>query len=79
MKHKNSAKHPGRKSPPVGPIPDPHGVRRGKSLLELIAEQGVKPVENVEDLAAPPGSLWRDDAELDEFLAEVRGRRRQEG
>jgi hypothetical protein len=70
---------------PRGPVdrpmlaPDPYGLREGKSLQDLIAEQGVLPCRSVEDLAAPPGSLWRSDAELDQFLADLRRRRQQGG
>jgi len=78
MNRKNAVKPAKNTSVPSRPDLDSHRLRQGKNLQDLIAEQGIKPVENLEDMAAPPGSLWRDDAELEAFLTELR-RRRQEG
>jgi hypothetical protein len=57
-----------------GPASDPFGFWKTKAV-----EQGAKPVAKVEDLTAPPGSLWRDDREFDEFLAWLRANRQERG
>ena len=46
----------------------PAGFWRTKTTEELAAEQGVKPVENIDDLR---GGFWPEDESIDEFLEEV--------
>jgi len=45
---------------------------RSPSVEELARQQGVRPVESVEDMQA---DLWDSDEELEEFLADVRASR----
>lgn len=49
-----------------------------KTIDELAAEQGIKPVERLEEVLGQGSDLWRDDAELESFLAAVRESRRKE-
>ena len=53
----------------------PAGFWRTKTTEELAAEQGVKPVENIDDLR---GGFWPEDESIDEFLEEVYRLRREE-
>ena len=60
----------------------PEGVAdfwRPKKLEELAAEQGVKPIDNPQELMGPGSDLWADDAEFEEFLAWLRESRRTGG
>ena len=50
-----------------------------KSLEELAAEQGVRPVKRLEQVLGKGAELWTDDAELDAFLGALRERRRKGG
>jgi hypothetical protein len=59
----------------VNPSSKDSGFWRSKSVEELAAEQGVKPIENVDDLS---GDFWPADESADEFLAWLR-QLRQEG
>ncbi len=43
-------------------------------LQQLMAEQGVKPVERLEDLL---GDFWPEDESIDDFIAAVRRWRRE--
>lgn len=54
--------------------PGQHTDRRTKSLSlsELVRIQDAVPVKNLGELAAP---VWDSDAELDEFLADLRASR----
>jgi hypothetical protein len=45
---------------------------RSVSVAELARQQGVRPVEKVEDMHA---DLWDSDEELEEFLADVHASR----
>jgi hypothetical protein len=47
---------------------------RHKSIEELAAEKGVKPVTNPEELR---GDFWPEDESIDDFLAWLRELRRQ--
>jgi hypothetical protein len=49
-------------------LPDARTV----SVEELARQQGVKPVESLDDMRA---DVWDSDEELDEFLADVRASR----
>jgi hypothetical protein len=48
---------------------------KSKTLEELAAEQGIRPVENLDEVLGQGTDLWRDDAELEAFLAALRERR----
>jgi excisionase family DNA binding protein len=48
-------------------------IRPAKTLAALAAEQGVRPLADAEELAAP--NLWRSDAELAGFIAMTRAER----
>ena len=39
------------------------------SIEELVAQQGVKPIENIDDLK---GDFWPEDESVDDFIAAVR-------
>jgi hypothetical protein len=60
---------------PPPPPPQPGGFWQHKSLEELAAEQGVRPVE---DLGALRADFWPADESADAVMAQVR-RWRQEG
>jgi hypothetical protein len=45
---------------------------KSKTLEELAAEQGIHPVENLDEVLGQGADLWRDDAELETFLAALR-------
>ena len=53
--------------------PDPFW--QAKSLDELAEEQGVRPVERMEDVFGRGASLWDSDEEFEEFLAGIEERR----
>jgi hypothetical protein len=55
------------------------GSERPRSLDELIAEQGVKPLERFEDLFGAGADLWSDEAEFEQFLESIRESRRTGG
>jgi hypothetical protein len=59
-------------------MPTKSQVRRdfwnSKSLDQLAAEQGVKPVENPDDLK---GDFWPEDESIDDFLVWLRALRRE--
>jgi len=48
-----------------------------KTLEQLAAEQGVHAIERLEEVLGKGADLWRDDAELDSFLAALREQRRK--
>lgn len=54
-----------------GLLPGP----RPRSVEELAREQGVRPVQSLDDMRA---DLWDTDEELDEFLGEVRAARQRD-
>ena len=75
---------PSRVSRPLRPVkprqPASHSdFWKTKSLEELAAEQGVPPIERLEDVLGQGAGLWSDDAELESFLAALRERRRKGG
>jgi hypothetical protein len=45
---------------------------KSKTLEELAAEQGIRPVEDLDEVLGQGTDLWRDDAELEAFLAALR-------
>jgi hypothetical protein len=47
-----------------------------KSLKELAAEQGVKPITSIDELR---GDFWPDDESIDEFVKTIRRWRREGG
>jgi hypothetical protein len=49
---------------------------RTKSLEQLAAEQGVRPVVRVEELMGHGAELWADDAEFERFMTWLRECRR---
>jgi hypothetical protein len=55
------------------PVPDEHDADVPLTGDELAARQGVLPVTSIEDLRA---DVWKDDAEVDEFIEDVRRARR---
>jgi hypothetical protein len=70
-------KHPALRQPT--PLPSVADFWNPKTLEELVAEQGVRPIQRLEDVLGQGAGLWRDDAELDAFLAELRQRRQTGG
>jgi len=48
-----------------------------KTLAELTAEQGIQPIERLEEVLGQGAKLWQDDAEFEEFLAQIREARRR--
>lgn len=48
-----------------------------KDLEQLAAEQGVRPIERLEEVLGQGADLWRDDAALESFLAVLREHRRK--
>lgn len=50
---------------------------RHKSLDELIAEQGIQPIEDFQRLLDEVGDLWPEDESVDDFLAWLRQTRRE--
>lgn len=48
-----------------------------KSAEEIAREQGIRPVENVEEILGKGQDLWKSDEELDRFLADLRDLRQQ--
>ena len=54
-------------------------AERLAALEKLAAEQGVKPIDNPEELLGKGSDLWADDAEFEEFLAWLRESRRTGG
>jgi hypothetical protein len=54
-------------------------AERPRPLDELIAEQGVKPLERFEDLFGAGADLWSDEAEFEHFLEGLRESRRTGG
>jgi hypothetical protein len=73
-----SAKPP-RASPPKQQRPPEADFWRAKSLEELAAQQGVRPVKWLEEVLGQGADLWTDDADLDAFLRALRERRRRGG
>ena len=50
-----------------------------KTLEELIAEQGVRPIGQLEEILGRGADLWRDDVEFELFLTALRERRQKGG
>ena len=50
-----------------------------KTIEELAAEQGVHPVDQFNALLGKGKTLWKDDAEFEEFLAGIYERRKNGG
>jgi hypothetical protein len=48
-----------------------------KSIEDLAAEQGVRPINQLEEVLGKGANLWKDDSDLDEFLAGIRERRQK--
>jgi hypothetical protein len=55
------------------PLPDDRDSDAPLTAEQLAALQGVRPVARIEDLQA---DIWEDDAEVDEFIEDVRRARR---
>ena len=53
------------------------GFWREKTIEELAAEQGIRPVERLEDILGRGADLWDDDEDFERFLKGIRERRRQ--
>ena len=51
---------------------------REKSIEELAAEQGVRPVERIEDILGRGADLWDSDEDFEQFLKGIYERRRQD-
>ncbi len=60
-------------------LPVPTDFWKPTSLEKMADEQGGKPIQRLEEVLGGGGDLWRSDAELDEFLARLRERRRKGG
>ncbi len=70
----------GPKHPATPPLPlDSSGFWDSKAPTEVTAGEEGQSVMKIEDLAAPPGSLWRDDQEFDQFLGWLRATRQERG
>jgi hypothetical protein len=69
-----------RKRTPVAPapeaLPEASAFWKPKTLLELAAEQDVRPVERLEQVLGQGADLWANDEELDAFLQQIRAGRR---
>jgi hypothetical protein len=50
-------------------IPAPPPVLDSPTIAELAAEQGVKPIEDIDELV---GDFWPEEESADEFLATLR-------
>lgn len=48
-----------------------------KTLEELAAEQGVHPIERLEEILGRGANLWRDEAEWEAFLSALRESRQK--
>ena len=58
----------------MGLDPDkiPHAPPGFKTAEELATEQGIKPIENFDEIVGQGADLWADDAEFEEFLRYLR-------
>jgi hypothetical protein len=69
-----------RKRAPIVPapesLPEASAFWKPKTLLERAAEQGVRPVERLEQVLGQGADLWTNDEELDAFLEQIRAGRR---
>jgi hypothetical protein len=63
---------------PKPPIASPD-FWKSKTLDELIAEQGVKPLARFEDLFGAGADLWDDDEDFERFMEYLRESRRTGG
>lgn len=52
------------------------GFWKEKTVEELAAEQGITLPQRIEDLLGAGKDLWKDDAELDAFLEDIRRQRK---
>jgi hypothetical protein len=61
------------------PIPTPasRSFWKKKSIEQLAAEQGVRPLENVDELFGAAANLWADDADFEEFMKGIAARRHE--
>jgi hypothetical protein len=75
----NKSSHASRRSSRGAPAPKgpPMDFWEAKTLEQLAAEQGVHAIERLEEVLGKGADLWRDDAELDSFLAALREQRRK--
>jgi hypothetical protein len=62
---------PPMKKPPVD-------FWESKTLEELAAEQGVHPIERLEEVLGRGADLWRDEAEWEAFLSALQESRQKE-
>lgn len=53
------------------------GFWREKTIEELAAEQGVRPVERLEDILGRHADLWESDEEFEAFVSGIYERRRR--
>lgn len=72
-KTRTTVRKPVKSSPRAKPLA---AGWKTKSPAELIAEQGVKPVESLKDLMGQGHDLWRTDEEFEQFLQWLRDSRR---
>ena len=65
--------------PSVDPVSqqDAAGFWRPKNLDELIAEQGVQPIEDFQGFLDEIGDVWPEEESADEFIAWLRRSRRE--
>lgn len=56
---------------------DTSGFWRHKSLDELIAEQGVQPIDDFQGFLDEIGDVWPQEESVDEFIAWLRQLRRE--
>lgn len=66
------------------PAPSAHPTKEhsmdfwtAKTLEELAAEQGVHPIERLEEILGRGANLWRDEAEWEAFLSALRESRQK--
>ena len=50
---------------------------QSKTLEQLAAEQGIRPIARLEEVLGRTGELWKDDADVDAFLLALRERRQK--
>jgi len=49
-----------------------------KTLDQLVAEQGVEPIQRLDEILGAGAGLWEDDREFEEFLRGIYQRRKEE-
>ena len=61
--------------PPIASATSSGDFWQEKTLAELAAEQGIRPVNHFEEVFGQGAGLWANDEELEAFLANIRAAR----